>query len=55
MRERGFNCGGKDPKLRYVYHDEQNEPRLGHSRSALAAEIVNRWRFDLIGFHFLAS
>ncbi len=55
MRQRSFDGGGENPKLRDVDHDEQDESRLGDSRSPLAGEIVNRSRFDLIALHFFVS
>jgi len=55
MRQRGFDRSRETPELREVNHDEQNEPRLGHSRSALTCEIVNRSRFVLLALHFYHS
>lgn len=54
MRQRGLNRSRENPELRDVYHDEQNEPCLGHSRSSLARRFVTWLSFDLIALHFFA-
>lgn len=54
MRQRGLNRSRENPELRDVYHDEQNEPRLGDSRSSLARRFVSWLRFGLIALHFFA-
>ena len=43
MSQCGFDRCRENPKLRDVYHDEQNESRLGQSRSATARQIANRF------------
>ena len=52
MCQRGFNRRRQDPELSEVNHYEQNEPRLGHSRSALTCKSVNWLRFGLFALHF---
>jgi hypothetical protein len=36
-----------------IDHDKQDEPRLGHSRSTPACDVVNRLHFCLIALHIL--
>ena len=47
MGQGGFDSRCEHPELGYIYHDEQNEPRLRDGSSPFAGKIAKGSRFSL--------